>query len=78
MEAQANEQGDDTQAAVKINPQSVIKPLHKLVADHKDVVKIVIQLQSIVSTIKPEVTNVLAQYEVYSHLWSEVTTTKIH
>ena len=72
LEAQANEQGDDQQTAVKINPSNVIKPLHKLVGDHKDVVKIVIQLQSIISTIKPEIGNVLKEYECYSHLWDKV------
>ena len=71
LEAQANEQGDE-QTAVKINPSNVIKPLHKLVGDHKDVVKIVIQLQSIISTIKPEIGNVLKEYECYSHLWDKV------
>jgi len=51
MDDKAAEQGEE----IKINPNSVIKPLHKIVAEHKDVTKIIIQLNSIVSTIKPEV-----------------------
>lgn len=57
---------------MKINPNSVIKPLHKIVADHKDVVKINLQLNGIVSTIKPEVTELLSQFSQYSELWDVV------
>jgi hypothetical protein len=57
---------------VKINPNSVIKPLHKIVADHKDVVKINLQLNGIVSTIKPETTDLLTQFAIYSELWDVV------
>ena len=67
------ERGDeDKDAEVKINPQSVIKPLHKIVAEHKDVVKIAIQLNSIVATIKPEVSTLLKEYAIYDELWAEV------
>ena len=50
----------------------MIKPLHKLVGEHKDIVKIVIQLQSIVSTIKPEVQELLDQFSKYRELWDMV------
>ena len=63
---------EDKDAEVKINPQSVIKPLHKIVAEHKDVVKIAIQLNSIVATIKPEVSTLLKEYAIYDELWAEV------
>lgn len=68
------ERGDDekTDENVKINPHSVIKPLHKIVAEHKDVVKIAQQLNGIVSTIKPEVTTLLNQYNKYQELWADV------
>ena len=67
------ERGDeDKDAEVKINPQSVIKPLHKIVAEHKDVVKIAIQLNNIITTIKPEVTTLLKEYCVYDELWAAV------
>lgn len=57
---------------MKINPNSVIKPLHKIVADHKDVTKIVIQLNAIVSTMKNDVNQLLAKFNVYQELWAEV------
>ena len=68
------EKGDDEKEdkEVKINPQSVIKPLHKIVAEHKDVVKIAMQLNSIVATIKPEVSTLLKEYAIYDELWAEV------
>ena len=50
----------------------MIKPLHKLVGEHKDIVKIVIQLQSIVSTIKPEVQELLDTFSKYKDLWDMV------
>ncbi len=68
MEQQAAEQGEE----VKINPATVLKPLHKLISDHKDIAKIVIQLQSIVSTIKPEVQTLLGSFDNYSELWQQV------
>ena len=74
MEAAAAEQGEE----VKINPSNVIKPLHKLVGDHKDVVKIVIQLNTIVSTIKPEIADVLEQFSVFSELWTQVNKLQTH
>ncbi len=51
---------------------SAIRPLHKLVGDHKDVIKTVIQLQSMISTIRPEIGNILTEYKCYSHLWEKV------
>ena len=66
------ERGDDDKEEMKINPQSVIKPLHKIVADHKDVVKMAVQLNGIMSTLKSDVTSLLAQYNVYDELWADV------
>lgn len=68
LENQAAEAGEE----VKINPNSVIKPLHKLVSEHKDVTKIVIQLSGILATIKPDVQILLDSFKNYSELWSEV------
>ena len=70
------ERGEDDKEEVKINPQSVIKPLHKIVADHKDVVKIAVQLNGIMSTLKSDVTSLLANYNVYDELWAEVGSAK--
>ena len=66
--------GDDKEGDVKINPQSMVKPLHKLVAEHKDVVKIVIQLNSIISILKPDIQDLLGQFSTFSELWDEVGT----
>jgi dynein heavy chain len=51
---------------------SAVKPLHKIISDHKDVVKIVIQLNSIISTFKIDVNEVLENFVRYSHLWDKV------
>ena len=51
---------------------SQIKPLHKVISEHKDVVKIVIQLNSIISTFKADVTDSLDQYTKYNELWNKV------
>lgn len=56
----------------KMAQMSVIKPLHKIVSEHKDVNKIVIQLNSIISTFKGEVEDVLKDFNKYSDLWSVV------
>ena len=55
-----------------MNPNAVIKPLYKIVADHKDVTKIGVQLQSVIQTIKPNVKEVLDQFYKYSELWTSV------
>jgi len=68
LEAQAQEQGDD----IKINPATVVKPLHRVIADHKDVIKIVVHLNSVMATLKPQVMEHLAGYSKYSELWDEV------
>ena len=62
----------DNNDDVKIMPSTVIKPLHKIISDHKDVVKIVIQLNSIVSTYKVEVQEVLGEFVKYAELWNKV------
>ncbi|ELU05307.1 hypothetical protein CAPTEDRAFT_162628 [Capitella teleta] len=73
LESQAIDVGDD----VKINPAFVIKSLHKIVAEHKDIVKIIIQLNSIVATIKPDVQELLDQFLTYSELWETEPAVKV-
>ena len=70
---QASEQGED----VKINPAAAMKPLHKIIADHKDVVKILIQLNSVMSTCKPEIAELLATFSIYSELWDEASSVMV-
>lgn len=75
MEQLTQDQGDD---AAKIMPTSVLKPLHKIISEHKDVVKIVIQLNSIISTFKVDIQGVLDQFTKYSELWTQVRHTWIN
>lgn len=69
LELLAAEQSEE--AAKLIQPLQ-IKPLHKVISEHKDVVKIVIQLNSIISTFKGDVQESLDVYTKYSELWNQV------
>lgn len=71
----AAEQGEES---VKMMPTTTIKPLHKIISEHKDIVKIVIQLNSIISTFKMDVQEVLEHFTKYTHLWSKVSVGCIH
>lgn len=69
MEVAASDQAED---GALMKPASVIKPLHKIISEHKDVVKIVIQLNSIISTFKADVSEVVENFTQYGHLWAKV------
>ena len=70
MELQALEEKEDV---TKIAPNmSQVKPLFKVISEHKDVVKIVIQLNSIISTFKGDVQESLDTFTGYSELWTAV------
>ncbi|KAK3576985.1 hypothetical protein CHS0354_005992 [Potamilus streckersoni] len=68
IESAAAEQAEDV---AKLMPTSVIKPLSKIISEHKDVVKIVIQLNSIISTFKSDVNELLELFTKYNHLWQK-------
>ncbi|XP_053396215.1 dynein axonemal heavy chain 5-like isoform X3 [Mercenaria mercenaria] len=68
MEVAASEQAEE---GAIMKPASLIKPLHKIISEHKDVVKIVIQLNSIISTFKADVQEVVDNFSQYSHLWAK-------
>lgn len=68
MEQLAADQGEEA----KMMPNSMIKPLHKIIAEHKDVTKIVIQLNSIITQNKMEAQEVLDIFTKDSHLWDKV------
>ena len=68
MEQLAADQGEEA----KMMPNSMIKPLHKIIAEHKDVTKIVIQLNSIITQNKMEAQDVLEIFTKDSHLWDKV------
>ncbi|XP_034335195.2 dynein axonemal heavy chain 5 isoform X1 [Magallana gigas] len=67
MEQLAADQGEEA----KMMPNSMIKPLHKIIAEHKDVTKIVIQLNSIITQNKMEAQEVLDIFTKDSHLWDK-------
>ena len=69
LEMLAAEQNEE---AAKLIQPTQIKPLHKVISEHKDVVKIVIQLNSIISTFKGDVQESLDVYTKYSELWTQV------
>lgn len=52
--------------------ESVAKPLHKQIAEHKDVTKIVINLNGILSGMKPDANEVLKEFKKFEELWASV------
>ena len=62
---------DQAEEGAKIMPTSMIKPLHKIIAEHKDVTKIVIALNSIITQNKIEVQEILDLFTKDSHLWDK-------
>jgi len=68
LEAQAIEAGDDA----KVNPLSYVKPLHKIIAENKDVLKVIMQLNSAVLIHRPEVNDLLNGFSAYDELWKTV------
>ncbi|GAB1603059.1 dynein axonemal heavy chain 5 [Argonauta hians] len=69
MEQLASEQSEEQGKTAP--PSNTIKPFHRLVSDHKDVVKIVIQLGSAITTFKTEVQTMLTNFSKYSELWTQ-------
>ena len=63
---------DQSEEGAIMKPATVIKPLHKIISEHKDVLKIVIQLNSIISTFKSDIQEVLELFSQYGHLWEKV------
>lgn len=68
IEKQALEEGEDPKAAVAAK---MPKTLHKIIAEHKDVNKIVISLSSIMSSFKDEVQDMMKNFTGYSELWEK-------
>ncbi|XP_039610081.1 dynein heavy chain 5, axonemal-like [Polypterus senegalus] len=63
----ARELGDDS----KMTKQIVQKTLDKQLREHKDISKLVFQLNSIVAALKPDAVNVLNTFSRFSHLWAQ-------
>ncbi|XP_073486924.1 dynein axonemal heavy chain 5-like [Aquarana catesbeiana] len=49
----------------------VLKPLDKQISEHKDVSKVVIQLSSIVLSLKTDATDVLNSFTTFSGIWNQ-------
>ncbi|XP_071957073.1 dynein axonemal heavy chain 5-like [Antedon mediterranea] len=65
------EEGDDKDDAKVALLNMTQKPLYKVISEHKDIIKVVITLNSITSTFKAECLEVLASYKSFSELWNE-------
>lgn len=57
---------------LKVNPSQLLKPLIKLVSENKDVIRIMQQLQVILSGIKSDVNQIVEQFSRYKELWEFV------
>ena len=60
--------GEDPKAAVAAK---MPKPLNKIIAEHKDVNKLVISLNTSMSSFKEEVQDVLRNFTGFSELWEK-------
>ncbi len=68
IEKQAQEEGEDPKAAVAAKAP---KPLHKIIAEHKDVNKLVISLSSCMSGFKDEVQEIMKNFTGFAELWEK-------
>jgi dynein heavy chain len=68
IEKQAAEEGEDVKAAVAAKAP---KPLYKIIAEHKDVNKLVISLSSALSSFKQEVQEIIKTFSGFSELWEK-------
>ena len=69
VQAAGGEGGEDFKVGGML---SFARPLVRIVADNKDISKTVLQLNSIITTNRPEVTELLATFDTYGPLWNEV------
>lgn len=70
MEQLSSEQSEEQ--TKNAPPNTASKPFHKIISDHKDIIKIIIQLGSIISAYKSQVQEVLSNFSKYSELWTQV------
>ncbi|VDP74906.1 unnamed protein product [Echinostoma caproni] len=69
LDRMAEQQGEDTMRAQNAGG-SPIKPLHRQISEHKDVIKVVLQLNNILNGFKEEVGAFLKSRSKYSDLWN--------
>ncbi|GCC35016.1 hypothetical protein chiPu_0013494 [Chiloscyllium punctatum] len=63
----ARELGDDN----ILGKQVMLKSLDKQISEHKDITKVVIQLSSIVSSLKTDGVEILDSFSHFAHLWNQ-------
>ena len=68
IEKQAIEEGEEPKAAVAAK---MPKALNKIIAEHKDVNKLVLALFSSMASFKEEVQSILKEFTGYSELWEQ-------
>ena len=68
IEKQAAEEGEDTKTAVSARAP---KQLYKIIAEHKDVNKLVISLSTSMSSFKEEVQEIMKNFTGFSELWEK-------
>ena len=62
------DEGEDPKAAVAAKAP---KQLHKIIAEHKDVNKLVISLNTSMSSFKEEVVGIMRNFTGFSELWEK-------
>lgn len=75
MEQLSSEQSEEQ--TKNAPPNTASKPFHKIISDHKDIIKIIIQLGSIISAYKSQVQEVLSNFSKYSELWTQDPNVKV-
>ncbi|XP_055363688.1 dynein axonemal heavy chain 5 [Betta splendens] len=65
-QAAVRDAGDD----ILVKPP-VLRPLDRQLAEHKDITKLVIQLSSIVSSLRPQAADTLNEFAHFSSLWNQ-------
>ncbi|KAL3320549.1 Dynein heavy chain 8, axonemal [Cichlidogyrus casuarinus] len=67
LDRQNEQQPDDA----KMNQPLVFKPLEKIISEHKEVTKIVIQLNTVMNSFKDDISRLLNEFSAYSELWQK-------
>ncbi|CAF4446476.1 unnamed protein product, partial [Adineta steineri] len=68
IEKQALDEGEDVKLAVQ---SKAPKPLHKVIAENNDVKKVVLSLNSAISTFRPDVQDMMKNFTGFSELWEK-------
>lgn len=67
-QAAAIELGDES----KLTKMVALKPLDKQISEHKDINKVIIQLSTIISSLKNDAAKILKSFSKFSNIWNQV------